>query len=84
MNFSSYYQAIVEKEKTWLVVGILRSFEHVAFDRALDTSTGTFEFFVSPDLEAIFLDLMSYFKEIGLVRQLVKLPNRLEDPYQQL
>lgn len=76
MRFSIYYQALVERERTWFFVGILRSFEHLAFERTLDTSSGTFEFFVSPDLEPVFLELMHHFKAIGIVRQLTKLSNR--------
>lgn len=84
MSFSIYYQAKVEKERTWLVTGALRSFEHLAIERTIDTTIGTLEFFVAPDLEPVFLDIMNHFKELGIVSQITKLPNRLEDPTQQL
>ena len=74
--YSLYYQAHVDKVQTWQVTAILRSYEHVAFDRTLDTATGLIEFFVAPAYEAVFLEVMHYFIEKGLVSNLVKLPNR--------
>ena len=46
MNYSSYYQAYIEKASCWYVVAILKSYEHLAFDRTLDTQTNLFEFYV--------------------------------------
>lgn len=79
MNTSSYYQAIVERSACWYVVAVLRSFEHTAFDRTLDASTSTFEFFVPTSMEDSFCAIMDYFQQQGLVRNLVKLPNRLTE-----
>lgn len=78
MTYSAYYQAIVKKELCWQLTAILRSYEHLAFDRTIDNATSTFEFFVSPDLEDYFLKLMDYFIAIGIVSNLQKLPNRLQ------
>jgi hypothetical protein len=79
MNSSSYYQAIVERSACWYVVAVLRSFEHTAFDRTLDVETSTFEFFVPSSMEASFCAIMDYFQQHGLVKNLVKLPNRLTE-----
>jgi hypothetical protein len=76
--YCSYYQAHVERELCWLVTAGLRSYEHISFDRTLDPETSLFEFFVPRDCEKYFLTVMTYFEEIGLVRNLCKMPNRLE------
>lgn len=84
MNYCSYYQAYVDKTFCWYVVAILKSYEHLAFDRTLDTPTNLFEFYVPESREQEFLQLMNYFKEQHLVNNLQKLPNRLADPTQEL
>lgn len=78
--YCSYYQAHVKRELCWFVTASLRSYEHIAFDRTLDTVTSLFEFFVAPATESYFLEIMAYFEKEGLVSGLKKLPNRLEDP----
>ena len=77
MQYCSYFQALVVKKDTWFFVATLRSYEHVAFDRTLDKETGCFEFFVPVDGEAQFIKLMHYYETVGIVQNLVKLPNRL-------
>ena len=77
IDYCSYYQAVVQREKAWFFAGVLRSFEHLVFERTLDKEKSIFEFFVPVDLESYFLDLMSYFQNEGIVRDLEKLPNRL-------
>lgn len=84
MKFGSYYQAQVDPANAWFFVGVIRSFEHMAFDRTLDVQTSCFEFFVPEDTERFFLDLMNYFVREQIVSDLKKLPNRLTDPNQQL
>jgi hypothetical protein len=84
MSYCSYYQALVDKTFCWYVVAILKSYDHLAFDRTLDTPTNLFEFYVPESREAEFLTLMDYFKSQHLVSDLKKLPNRLMDPEQEL
>ena len=84
MNYCSYYQALVDKPYCWYVVAILKSSDHLAFDRTLDTPTNRFEFYVPADREKEFLDLMRYFEEERLVSDLKKLPNRLRDSSQEV
>ena len=79
-NICSYYQATVLKEKHWLLTSLLRSFEHLAFDRTCDTEKGIFEFFVPQDMEHHFLEIMEDFRQQGLIWDLQKLPNRLGEP----
>lgn len=74
----TYYQADVNKAKTWFFVAALRSYEHIAFDRTIDTQKSIFEFFVPPDLEADFLTIMHKLEKKGLVSNLTKLKNRLQ------
>ena len=82
--YCSYYQANVERELCWFVTASLRSYEHVSFDRTLDPATSLFEFFVPTSTEDVFLSVMTYFESEGLVRNFVKLPNRLEDLNEQV
>lgn len=77
--YSVYYQAQVQREYVWFLTAVLRSFEHLAFDRTLDVKNSIFEFFVSPECEQYFLELFNYFKEQGIVIYFEKLPNRLID-----
>jgi hypothetical protein len=77
-NFSRYYQANIEKSKGWFFVGILRSYENIAFDRTLDKQTALFEIFVPQDCEAEFLDLMQLLIDRQIVKNLRNLPNRLQ------
>ncbi|MGE0207407.1 MAG: hypothetical protein AB7R69_06175 [Candidatus Babeliales bacterium] len=75
--YCKYYQAQVLKEKAWFFAGILRSFEHLAFDRTFDTANSIFECFVPQELEPCFLNLMHYFLQEGVVLNVQELPNRL-------
>jgi hypothetical protein len=84
MLYSSYYQARVEKSQTWFVVGVLRSFEHLVFDRTIDKERGIIEYYVPADLEQYFLEVMEYFAAHNIVHDLVKLPNRLQDPQEEV
>ena len=82
--YCSYYQAHVQRELCWFVTAALRSYEHISFDRTIDTTTSLFEFFVAPSTETYFLEIMSYFQEQGLVTNLAKMPNRLADLSEQV
>lgn len=84
MSYCSYYQAYVDKKLCWYVIAILKSYEHLAFDRTLDTKTNLFEFYVPESREQEFLKLMNYFTNEHLVNELKKLPNRLMNSDQQL
>lgn len=77
-NYSCYYQVNIEKAKGWFFVGILRSFENIAFDRTLDKQNALFEIFVPKDCEQEFLDLMQALMDRKIVSNLKLLPNRLE------
>ena len=43
--FCQYYQAKVNRNKTWFVVGLLRNESHWVFDRTLDKQNELLEFF---------------------------------------
>jgi len=76
-QYSAYYQAHVLREKTWFFTAVLRSYEHMVFDRTLDKQSGLFEFFVPQAMEPAFLTLMAYFEGEGIVSGLRKTANRL-------
>jgi len=75
--FSSYYQAYVKPQTCWFVVAALKSFDHLCFDRTIDVEKSIFEFFVSEQYEATFLEIMKWMEEGGYVGDIKKLPNRL-------
>ena len=79
MEYCSYYQAQIDKKNHLFLVGGLKYFDHVCFDRTLDTQKGLFEFFVPADQEDQFLAIMDGMKKRGIVNQLVKMNNRLTE-----
>lgn len=80
MQVCTYYQAKVKQPDTWFVTSVLRSFEHLAFDRTLDVERGIFEFFVPSEGEIYFEALVAYFEQLGIMSDVQKVPNRLLDP----
>lgn len=77
LQYSVYYQAHVSEPQSWYMVSILRSFEHLCFDRTLDSEKSIFEFFVPEGNEPTFLELMLWFEQQGVVSDVRKLENRL-------
>ena len=82
--YCAYYQAHIQRESCWFVTAALKSYEHIAFDRTINVPDSIFEFFVAPDAESYFVELMNYFQEHGYVSNMVKLPNRLMDSAEQV
>lgn len=78
MNYCLYYQAHIKKELCWFFVGVLRSFEHMAFDRTVEKETSLFEFFVPADMKDKFQALMNYFLQQGIVIDFEEKENRLK------
>jgi len=76
-QYCMYYQAYVERSRCWFVVALLKSYEHMSFDRTIDNETSRFEFFVPSSTEQYFLEVMEHLSKIGLVSGLEKLSNRL-------
>lgn len=84
MNYCAYYQAKVKESDVWFLVAVLRSFEHLTFDRTLEKENSIFEFFVPSDNEQHFLQIMHYFQKQLIIEHLVKHENRLLTPGQQV
>lgn len=78
MNYCSYYQAHIPRQYAWILTAVLRSYEHVAFDRTIDVQNSIFEFFVPPGYEQFFCDVMNDLADQGIVVNLQKLPNRMK------
>ncbi|MBA3751421.1 hypothetical protein H0X06_01285 [Candidatus Dependentiae bacterium] len=78
MPGSFYYKASITKKDCWFFVAVLRSFEHLTFDRTCDVPTSTFEFFVPEGNEKIFLELMRFLEKEGVVHTLQKGSNPFE------
>jgi hypothetical protein len=77
MSYCSYFQATVSKKDTWFFVATVRSYDHMMFDRTIDTTKGLFEFFVPLDYESQFLQVMDYYIRNNIVHDLKKMENRL-------
>lgn len=77
MSYCSYYQAHVDRSRALFMVALVRSFEHVSFDRTLDVPNSIFEFYVPEDQEAQFLSVMRALEREGIIKNLNKMPNRL-------
>ncbi len=78
--FCKYYQAKVNIPYTWFVTGVLRSEEHLVFERTLaGSSNQIIEFFVPQESAEKFLQIMQYFIEHGYVYNVEERENRLKD-----
>lgn len=84
MNYCLYYQANIVRADTWYVTAVLRSFEHLCFDRTLGKEAGLFEFYVPEKHENYFLEIMRDFQAEGMVHHLRKMENRLLNPEETL
>lgn len=80
MNYCLYYQAHIAEKDCWYLVAILRSFEHLSFDRTLNKEASIFEFFVPADNERPFLEILHHLIDRNIVHEFHQLPNRLLDP----
>ena len=78
VTYCAYYHAQITAGKIHLLVAILKSFDHLCFDRTIDAQNNIFEFFVPVGLEDEFVTLMGHLKQQGLIVQLQSLPNRLK------
>ena len=76
-NYCLYYQAQAAKPHHLFLVGFLKYYDHLCFDRTLDGEKGVFEFFVPKDQEPQFLEIMAFMEKKRLVHSLVKSENRL-------
>lgn len=72
-----YYQCKVVKDKVWYLTAIIRSFEHLCFDRTIDKQESILEFFVPEDGEKTFLEVISQLSEEGIVSDFSEKDNRL-------
>ncbi|KKP29297.1 MAG: hypothetical protein UR12_C0010G0014 [candidate division TM6 bacterium GW2011_GWF2_30_66] len=76
-NYCLYYQAHVKKELCWFMVAVLRSCEHVAFDRTISKADSVFEFFVPELMQKYFEEIMACFLKDGVITYCKQLDNRL-------
>jgi hypothetical protein len=77
--YCRYYQAYIKKDSVWHFTSVLRSIEHLAFDRTFDVEASIFEFFVTEGCVEDFLAIMCYFERLGIVTSLQNLPNRFAE-----
>ena len=78
MVYCKYYQAKVVKQDTWFLVAVLKSHEHLAFDRTLDKALGIFEFFVPSERQKEFLQVMKNLMDAKIIEDLKLMDNRLK------
>ena len=74
-----YYQAVVPAETCWFFTAILRSQEHLCFDRAIDKTRSIVEFFVPVSNQQEFESFLGDLERHALVHSLKQLPNRFAD-----
>ncbi len=78
--YCKYYQAKVNIPYTWFVTGVLRSEEHLVFERTLAGSKNEIlEFFVPQESEEKFIQIMEYFIEHGYASDFQEKENRLKN-----
>lgn len=75
--FCSYYRARVEQRAALFLVAMLKSIDHLCFDRSYEEQEGIFEFFVPHEMEQTFEKLIALFQKTGEITEFQKLPNRL-------
>lgn len=73
-----YYQAWVKPSECWYLTAILRSYEHLAFDRTIDVENSIFEFFVPEMMVPFFENVMKEFEIQGIIKDLQRKENRLK------
>lgn len=78
-NYSIYYQVHVIRKTAWFVSAVLKSFDHLCFDRTYDVENSIFEFLVPADNEKAFLEIMQYLQKENKIADLKKLPNRFKN-----
>ena len=77
MSYCHYYQAQVPNPKNHIfLVGSLKYFDNMCFDRTLDKENNLFEFFVPDSQKEQFLRIMKRLEKKGIVKDLTNLPNR--------
>ena len=74
-----FYQAELDRSRIWFFVATLRSFEHLAFDRAFDPKANKFEFFVPQDNIVFFEKLMLMYQQKNIIISFCKAENRLKN-----
>lgn len=80
--YCAYYHARIEPQHVWFFVGVLKSYDHLGFDRTLDKQTSTFEFFVPESSVPEFEALVHRFVADRVMSDVKRLPNRLALPDQ--
>ncbi|RTL07238.1 hypothetical protein EKK58_03620 [Candidatus Dependentiae bacterium] len=75
--YGIYFQAHVPPASCLWVIGILKSYEHVAFARTLDINQSIVEFFVTEETKESFLAIMHMLSCQNMVFDLKEMPNRL-------
>ncbi len=78
-QWCAYYQAWVKPSECWVLTAILRSYDHLAFDRTVDVDNSIFEFFVPEQLSHVFESVMQQFISRGIVSDLTRKENRLKE-----
>ena len=76
---STYFQAHVERSKCHVVSSTFQFVEYVAFYLTVDVENSIIEFFVSPDMVDIFLDVVAALQKINVIHWCKEMPNRLAE-----
>ena len=75
--YGIYFQAHIPPAHCFLVIGILKSYEHIVFTRTLHVDKSILEFFTTQETVKTFLAIMDNLRKHDLVFNLQEMPNRL-------
>ena len=76
-DFCNYFQAHIPPSDCFLVIGFLKSYDHICFIRTIDPQQGLLEFFVPPHTTEEFTTLIQYLEKNALIFNFKKEKNRL-------
>ncbi|MGD1997876.1 MAG: hypothetical protein PVJ92_03105 [Candidatus Dependentiae bacterium] len=75
--FCTYYYAQAVKEKMWLLMAHLKSFDSIAFHRTVDGTNDQMEFFVPPAHDKLFRHFLELYTKEGILEWYEQRENRL-------
>jgi hypothetical protein len=79
-----YYQARIKRSHIGFITAVIKSFEHLCFDRTVckeDEDIQVLEFFVPQDNNDTFCDIFNYFVSCECLLSYEQHSNRLKDPH---
>ncbi len=76
-QLSHYYLMNTTSKNVMYITALLKSMDNVAFHRTVEGTSNVIEFFVAPEQEPAFNDLLKWLKECRLEFSIQQTANRL-------